>query len=510
MRRLLFGFISVMVFAVIGFAQDSSGKPAWNVTLPADKTAGSNITVQNRCSNTHSFTLERQSVPFLTISQNQVQVAGGANQIVPVSFNTTGLAPKTYQGQVLVVCLTCASEPTCSQDREVLPVVLTVTGTPKSTEKPADNDTDPVPSDIEKKDPCLALENRCDDLKAKAHRKEAEAAGAQSAADAAKTPADSAETKAKTAEQAAKDAEAAAKDDPSDYKAKVNEQDYSSADVAYRLVLQAEINRAQKAGEISNAEHKKQTEANTTKKARDERLKNLEQIGKEAAAAKKAADEARKAADEAKKVADAAQEAANAAKGEAEAARKAYDECIDKINEECKKIKAELARIEKEARDATDAAAAKLKLEEDRKKKAAADAQELLEKDKYLIDNIKKLGLIDSRLIGRDAPSIYQWLPRWLQTPVAMLVEAGTQTPIPIDALQAIARMYGLASSLLDPCTALGKRKTLERLNEMINPKTGSKYTDNEAFEKMSGICDLFARMRDKLEAIRKAQEMTK
>ncbi len=502
MKLLLKTALPLILFVITVSAQQPVQKPAWNVTLEAGRSAPSTLTVQNRCSNTHNFQISPQSVPFLQIGQEHVQVAGGNNNVVPVRFSTVGMEPGVYQGQVLVTCLSCNSEPTCTQDREVLPVILTVTGA-VGTNDPVD--ANQVPATFKKKDPCEVIEESCEDLLNDANRKEAEAAGAQDAADEAKGPADAAAEKAAAAEEASKKADEMAEDDPSDYKANVNGQEYSSADVAYRVVLQNEINTEHAAGEISDSEHKSRTEANTTKKAREERLKNKERLKKEAAEAKAAADAARKAADEAKKVADAAQKAADEARVAADAARKAYEDCVKRIEEECRKAKAEQDRLDAEAKAAA-ADAEKTRIEEEKRKtKAAAEAAAAKAHQEYLIDNIRKLGLIDSSGIG-EVPSIWQWLPDWLETPVSMLAEGKAGVPIPTDTLKALGGLYGIIGKLLDPCTALGKSKTVERLQEMINPKTDRKYTLDEALDKTEEMCELLRKIKAKLEAVRQEQ----
>ncbi len=508
MRVAVTILFTLVFFSICATAQQPEPKPAWNVTLQTNSNARSTLTVQNRCSRSHNFQLDAANAGFLEISQSQVQVSGGQNSVVPVIFNTSALEPRTYNGQVVVICLTCSTEPSCTQDREILPVVLNVIPQKVSTTRPREEPRDEIKvSNISREDnPCEPIEDRCEDLKSVAHRSEAEASGAQTAADAAKVPADDAGAKADAAEKASGKADEMAKDDPSDYKANVDGQDYSSADVAYREVRQSEINRAQKTGEISTAEHESRTKANTTKAAREERLENKERLKQEADEAKIQADTARKAADEAKNTADAAQDVADAAKNAAVEARKAYDDCIDKLNEECRRAKAEQARLAEEEKKAADVSAEREKAEAEKEKRSAARAQAKLEKDKYLVDNIKQLGLIDSRLSRKDAASIYQWLPWWLQTPAALLAEAKTQSPIPIDTLQAFARLYGLASVLLDPCTWGGKQKTIGRLNGMVNPYTGLKYTDGEAVQKMDDMCALLSRFRSKLEEVRKLQ----
>lgn len=110
--------------------------------MQTNTVADSNINVVNRCKQNHQFQIQTQNVPFLQLSTNQTNVKGGQTQVIPVKFDTRNLAPGVYQGQVLVICLSCKSEGTCTQDREVLAVTLRVTGTPApiaSTPSPSPN-----------------------------------------------------------------------------------------------------------------------------------------------------------------------------------------------------------------------------------------------------------------------------------------------------------------------------------------------------------------------------------
>jgi hypothetical protein len=124
---------------------------------------------------------------------------------------------------------------------------------------------------------------------------------------------------------------------------------------------------------------------------------------------------------------------------------------------------------------------------------------------KYLIDNIKQLGLISSKKFT-EVPGIWDWLPAILEKPVGDLLEEAGKTPIPTDVIKAIGGLYNVLASLLDPCTQAGKRKTVERLQKMINPKTNAKYTLNEALQKTEQMCGLLRKLKAKVEAIKAAQ----
>lgn len=77
---------------------------------------------------------------------NQANVKGGQTQLIPVKFDTRNLTPNAYQGQALVICVSCKSEATCTQDREILQVNLNVTGDPPASASPS---TPPSESDTQ-------------------------------------------------------------------------------------------------------------------------------------------------------------------------------------------------------------------------------------------------------------------------------------------------------------------------------------------------------------------------
>jgi hypothetical protein len=122
-------------------------RPAWDVTLKTDFQASSNLTVVNQCRNTHTFTVTKENLPFLHfLAETTFTVPGQSTRDLPVRFDTTGMRPGKYGGTVTVKCNTCSGEPTCAQDREILPVRLMVipgpvvpegqTPTPSATPQP--------------------------------------------------------------------------------------------------------------------------------------------------------------------------------------------------------------------------------------------------------------------------------------------------------------------------------------------------------------------------------------
>jgi len=123
----------LLTLASAFLTQQSPTSAPWNVTIKKDTVADSTLTVVNRCRKNHQFEVQLQNTPFLRLSANLVNVKGGQTQVMPVKFDTSNLLPGIHQGTVLVLCKTCSSEATCTQDREVLQITLTVTDEPKET-----------------------------------------------------------------------------------------------------------------------------------------------------------------------------------------------------------------------------------------------------------------------------------------------------------------------------------------------------------------------------------------
>ena len=121
---------AIFLFAASAWTQQSTQeRPVWDVQMALNAQAGSTITIQNQCRQTHSFTVNQQQTPFLQLlAPATAEVAGNSSYQIPVRFNTNGMKAGQYQGTVVIKCETCRKEKTCKQDREVLPVHLIVRG----------------------------------------------------------------------------------------------------------------------------------------------------------------------------------------------------------------------------------------------------------------------------------------------------------------------------------------------------------------------------------------------
>jgi hypothetical protein len=118
----------MVLFAAYAWSQQpTQERPVWDVQLARNAQASSNITIQNQCQRIHTFTVIEQRTPYIQLlAAPTVKVPGNSSYNLPVRFNTNGMNAGQYQGNIVVKCETCRKEKTCTQDREVLPVRLTV------------------------------------------------------------------------------------------------------------------------------------------------------------------------------------------------------------------------------------------------------------------------------------------------------------------------------------------------------------------------------------------------
>lgn len=527
MFRTTYRIILVLLLCLPIVAQKPpEEKPAWNVTLKTNMRVGSTLTAQNRCKKKHKFEILLENLSFLEISQMEFEVKGGKNKIIPVLFNTTGLSPAVYKGNVIVKCRNCNKEPTCTQDREILPVILTVTGIPKKVSIATVSSS---AGQGKSKDPCEKLRNKCDNLLKIANAKKAVADARQAEADKARGEANKAEKNAKDLEEKAKQAAALAEVKPPTGRGSVDGgQEYTTADSAYLAQMNAQVVADYQSGKISVEEHQKRLKENTIEKARKERIKNEARLKREAKAAKKKAADARTAADKAKGAADAAQKIADAANAEADVARKAYEECVKKANDECNKLKlqiaaaarkAEEARLYAEAEKKRKAAEAARLATEERKRKEAAAIQAAAEEKRRIATETRiqkqreilrtiyrqmyRLGFIAGSEI--DENRVYlNLLSKFVENPPQKTVEEGL---LPDEVLEAFRNM----KLVRNPCgNNIVKQRAWKQLETMINPRTGRRYTDNEAQRALNEMCRLLRRLGARQDALNKYYEKGK
>jgi hypothetical protein len=128
-------------------------REVWNIGVhPPNWTGTSSLEIVNRCRHNHLFEVLVSNLPFLRFlaDTHHVPVAGRNSKELPVQFDTSGMEPGSYNGQVIVHCIDCPKEPTCTQDREYVPVQLAVA---KEPETPQPNQPNQPPSEPQESRP---------------------------------------------------------------------------------------------------------------------------------------------------------------------------------------------------------------------------------------------------------------------------------------------------------------------------------------------------------------------
>ena len=146
--RSRFLFMAALLVGTVFFAahawtqQSTQERQLWEVRLAREAQANSTITIQNQCQQPHSFNVIQQQTPFLQLlAAPLVNVPGNSSYALPVRFITNGMNVGQYQGTVIVKCETCGKEKGCKQDREILPIRLTVVESAQAQPTPTQTPT---------------------------------------------------------------------------------------------------------------------------------------------------------------------------------------------------------------------------------------------------------------------------------------------------------------------------------------------------------------------------------
>jgi len=125
MMKAIFSLAASLAFASAALGQIPQ-QYIWKITFISDDVGTSRISVQNRCRDTHEFSISGRNVPYLEFEKSKVTVRGGKSENVNVTVDTHNLDRRSYLGEVTLFCLTCARESGCSQSRDILNVTLNV------------------------------------------------------------------------------------------------------------------------------------------------------------------------------------------------------------------------------------------------------------------------------------------------------------------------------------------------------------------------------------------------
>jgi Subtilase family len=132
--------LSIALLALIGLVQGQAGSasPAagelqWRFSVKANTKASSTITAHNICRRPHEFEVVTQDLPVFMrlLAEPAFQVQPRTDHLFPVQFDATGLSPGLHEARVVIKCLTCHNEKTCSQDFQTLHIYMTVEAAPQ-------------------------------------------------------------------------------------------------------------------------------------------------------------------------------------------------------------------------------------------------------------------------------------------------------------------------------------------------------------------------------------------
>jgi hypothetical protein len=123
-------------------ADTSASQAGWRVQIEAGKSTRSTLAINNHCLEPHLFRI-KSSAKYLQFEQptDSVLIAARTAKQLGVRFDATGLKSKVYRSKVVVECLDCRKKMSkCTQDRDEVPVELTVIWSPTlNGETPAEH-----------------------------------------------------------------------------------------------------------------------------------------------------------------------------------------------------------------------------------------------------------------------------------------------------------------------------------------------------------------------------------
>jgi len=154
--------------------QGTQEAQGWNIgDRPQNWETTTSLDIDNQCKKPHSFSIEKENLPFLDLLGNtHPTIPGHKSVTLGVRFHTDNMPPADYSGQVVVRCLDCTEVPPCVQDRSLLPVHVRVIA-PAATAPPAASATPTTPTTNASR--CGAITKDCGDLLTRQVQAEADA-----------------------------------------------------------------------------------------------------------------------------------------------------------------------------------------------------------------------------------------------------------------------------------------------------------------------------------------------
>jgi hypothetical protein len=131
-RRLaIFGFLALVILPIGNLnplAVQKDAQAGWRVEIEEGKTARSTLAISNRCSTLHHFSIDSK-IEYLRfeLPTNSFPIGAASTAQLGVVFDATGLKLGIRRDKLTVKCLDCKKEKGCAQDKDELPVEVTVT-----------------------------------------------------------------------------------------------------------------------------------------------------------------------------------------------------------------------------------------------------------------------------------------------------------------------------------------------------------------------------------------------
>jgi len=126
---LIFFSLSILFLTIRPdmIAEDTAAQAGWRLEVEEGKTARSAVSINNRCSQPHTFRI-KDKIKYLRFERptEAVLIGPAATEQLGVVFDSTGLKSKVYRDKLVVECLDCKKEKGCNQDRDELSVEMSV------------------------------------------------------------------------------------------------------------------------------------------------------------------------------------------------------------------------------------------------------------------------------------------------------------------------------------------------------------------------------------------------
>jgi len=132
------------LLALLPPALAGGAETPWDLRLEPGRHAPTTLTIENRCATGQRYSVSLETaVPWLRFVEPRLErdVPAASTATAGAVVDTRGLEPGLYAARVAVECVTCASDPSCHQDRDLFVARLHVPWTPAAIAAFDEDDT---------------------------------------------------------------------------------------------------------------------------------------------------------------------------------------------------------------------------------------------------------------------------------------------------------------------------------------------------------------------------------